>query len=139
MIAINEGTTIWGTTMRDHCGRLLAMSALLVGVWGCHSEESVCVGAGRPGLSVAVSDSRTKLDLTERTMVTATALRGRNGYQVRGYGNEGLQTTYGSTLWSVRIELAGYRTRTDTVETSLSLDCRFTAPTVLRVELEPVN
>jgi hypothetical protein len=40
---------------------------------------------------------------------------------VRGYGNEALQTTYGSTLWSVRLKLDGYRSRTDTVETTLSL------------------
>jgi hypothetical protein len=133
-------TFFYWQAMKKHLGReIVVCSALLVGVSGCNSEEGLCVGAQRPGLSVAVSDSRTKRDLTERTMVTATALRGRDGYQVRGYGNEALQTTYGSTLWSVRLELEGYRSRTDTVKTSLSLDCVFTAPTRLRVELEPEN
>jgi hypothetical protein len=94
---------------------LLTWALVLATRAGCQSENIVCAGVGGPGLRrLEVVDRLSGANLTARSTVTVRDLR--HGFQLSGLGNEPLRATDGAPgRWSIRVELAGYRSLTGPV------------------------
>lgn len=100
----------------------------------CQADSVSCAETGE-GLRLEVVDRTTRVDLTARSSVTVTDLR--DGAVLTGVGNDALRIVRaGGGQWTIRVELAGYRSRLDTVTTTRVDGCTPTPP-VYRMELEP--
>jgi|JI81BgreenRNA_FD_contig_31_7775560_length_2710_multi_5_in_0_out_0_3 hypothetical protein len=122
--------------MRHFVGVTICVLVLAT-ISGCQSDNIVCAGVGGPGLlRLEVVDRQSGSNLTARATVTVQDLR--DGFRLSGLGNEPLRATDGAPgRWSILVELAGYRSRQDTVLLTRRDPCdRGYVPPVYRMEID---